>query len=820
MIRVWGSRATHAGILVAVLFLCAWGARADPIVLEGKVPDVRAEQLGMLVGDTLIFGAHSAAKGRKQLVAADIAARQSIVLADDLGGFRFIAADPRRVAIIVNDGKGRVMAIDRETGRRTERCCYGMAQTGYFVGETLRLIASEGRHLAVTTIDLNAETPPIVTTLPRGVPVAWGDRLVLIDEGRTGSPSGPSTVTLFGPDFKVLATGSIPSQEVRDNVLCKVDSPVIGGTMLAYVSSCGRIVLFDLAAMRTVRTLPYFSEAEFYRIAFSDGLLLAAPRGKGEGVAVFDTSDGRSLATLPVTTLELFATDQRLVTVHTETHPDPNIEVYRINAAQIRSGTGVVNEIILRCEAAAAALRAGGAVEDALSTIESGTVAPLVDQLETLDDRDLAAAEIYARLLARSVDRVSEGLALLVNLRARKPEDRHISAYADAARSRMQLLTGDPVAGEPTLRAALGARDITLGTGSSLSGLTPGLMFAGDRIYVTEYGQMGDTCAILSLFGRRDLALEAIVPVAGCDDEFQDYITDVAVGGMIYAALEYRFEDAGRPDLVAIHPQDPAVSATYHLMGSIQQLAVTKDGLLVCGSETQCELRKEIDLEAEPKLVEAVLCRPQGRSFPAALGPEALLAVAASGGYIAACNDRFMAQQVGEFDKARIQLYRVDALDHSIAEASTGQGTQVALGEGDGPVVVSGTSVNAMVLRSIAPQTGKVRTELRLAFNPNVGASWAVDGQTLFVGRGRDLLVYDMGRGTLSAVLRDFVPEDDRPGHDHRIVQLVIDAAFDHLVVLTQDGHHSQVVSLKALARATQGSRSTWRGTDAVLAAD
>jgi hypothetical protein len=53
-------------------------------------------------------------------------------------------------------------------------------------------------------------------------------------------------------------------------------------------------------------------------------------------------------------------------------------------------------------------------------------------------------------------------------------------------------------------------------------------------------------------------------------------------------------------------------------------------------------------------------------------------------------------------------------------------------------------------------------------------------------------------------------------GGIHRIVQLVVDAEFNRLIVVTFDGKRSRIVPLDSL----ESAGTDWRAADAVLAED
>ncbi len=480
------------------------------------------------------------------------------------------------------------------------------------------------------------------------------------------------------------------------------------------------------------------------------------------------------------------------------------------------------DDLVARAEAAKAALHADGTVDEALATFEANPVAPLIDALQTLDARGMTAAAAYARLLARSVDRLPEGVALLEKLNALHPGDPQLSLALTAARDRLAVQQGAPNNGARILES--GTKEVTLGTASIGRGPTISI---ADRVFATEYrnlGTAGVSCATLSIYDRASFALEGIIPITGCDDEQQDSISDVAVvHGYIYVAVAYRFEQAGRTDLVYIHAQVPSISGRYDLMGGIESLVATKDGLITCGFKEHCVLQ-DVDFlgEKQKDVGPLVVCRPRGRAFPAEIGADALSRVTDKSIWIKACNDRLAAVLEGPYgEKSRIALYRLDKPEQPVAEVPSGQWPQIVLGDPGAPTFVSEQQSEAMFLRSILPESGKTRLELALKSPLNDGTVWTADGNTIFVARGRDLRVYDAVRGTVRAFLKNVVPDTPGPRQDGQfIASLIVDREFDRLIVVTGDGRHSQIISLAALRKLADDANTPWNAADAVLAAD
>src|SRR5262249_15360749 len=158
---------------------------------------------------------------------------------------------------------------------------------------------------------------------------------------------------------------AIPRQEARGDHLCKPESPVVQDHVLAYVSSCGRIVVVDLDVLRVTQTLAYLDTARSWALAFSGDLLFAAAREAGYQVFVLAFARGQATGQLPLMAPDLFATHERLIAVY----PGSHLEVFRLHRTLMEDPIDATASIVARCEQAAEALKAGATIEEAIEMI-------------------------------------------------------------------------------------------------------------------------------------------------------------------------------------------------------------------------------------------------------------------------------------------------------------------------------------------------------------------------------------------------------------------------------------------------------------------
>ena len=120
--------------------------------------------------------------------------------------------------------------------------------------------------------------------------------------------------------------------------------------------------------------------------------------------------------------------------------------------------------------------------------------------------------------------------------------------------------------------------------------------------------------------------------------------------------------------------------------------------------------------------------------------------------------------------------------------------------DGNDIVIRQGT-LGGQLIKLVSLPSGAVQTLLGLPVTPLRVPVPMLHEQTLYVGYGRDLLIYDLSARRLNRYIKDFIPGEFKNngfGLDaHRITRLMIDQG--RLIALTFHGVNSQIIRLSDL---------------------
>jgi hypothetical protein len=741
-----------------------------------------------------------------------LATREVTVLVDEIPDFPILAADERHVAIGDMKPQPEVTIIDLQDRRSHSFCCFRGAWQGYFVGDELRLLARDGAETTVSHLDFTTGEVVKTTRLEAAAAlVPWNGQLIALDQRRSGDPKVPIVIRIYDVALKKVAEAPIPPLEVRGNLGCQPGDYAVAQSKLAYVSGCGHINIVDVEHPEHQLTLPYFAEATYYSLAITGDLLLALPRGTGEPVAAFRVSDGQLLARLPVAGNRIAAAGNRLAAVE----QDGRVALYELDIERLSNSELARASTIETCRKVMKLPRETPA-QESLSLLRGAPIAPLLAELDRLQPDGLDCAHFYASQLARTIDRIEDGITLLEQLQAIKP-DQQIQEDIATARARLALREDSDRA---SLAAARSAAELTFGTGAN--GLGPLVRLSGSRLFAWQWGDLGGAhmiCATVSFYDRRDLQLDTIVPIAACDEEFQDSITSVVEGqGKIYVALEYRFEQKNRTDLVVLYGDRPSVLGRYQLMGGISSLVSADEGLIACPLMGECMLWDWTDLARPPKPPAALICPPQ-RTYGAPVVktlPETAQAKTAH--LPIACGEQFVAFRSDRGEQASIEIVDITRPDAPLTKLQAAWPV-VAIDEAKGRAVISATNIETVDFQTVDLATGAVRREFSVRHDKDGGLPWAIHEDLLLVARGKDLLIHDLAEGWTIAYVKDLIsPDHEHPsgGKGHRIQHLILDEDI-RAFALTRDGHRSRVIDLEALDGELARDHTEWSELDARL---
>jgi hypothetical protein len=324
-------------------------------------------------------------------------------------------------------------------------------------------------------------------------------------------------------------------------------------------------------------------------------------------------------------------------------------------------------------------------------------------------------------------------------------------------------------------------------------------LFSGDRLYVGRNGCKTTRCdggATIGVFDRSTLDELASVQIAPDNSDYQDAITSLAADDRhLYASVEYRYEQEGRPNFFVVDRK--TLKVTKHAqIKSIGTLHVEQNRLMTCGCHfTEHQACAELD-PLTLKLTEMPnrICVPneQNREAIVAVGEQ----MASSTEFLAVTRD-YLVTRNRSGSKAGYVFY----------PRSGGQPMPPVDGPGDAldsPVSIDGNDIvihqvssGGDLIKLVSVPSGKVQTLLGL---PDRSAA-ILHGQTLYVGYGRDLLIYDLKDRRLRRYIKNFITagfRDNGFGLDmHRIERLIID--HGKLIVLTFYGANSRIIQLSDL---------------------
>jgi hypothetical protein len=331
----------------------------------------------------------------------------------------------------------------------------------------------------------------------------------------------------------------------------------------------------------------------------------------------------------------------------------------------------------------------------------------------------------------------------------------------------------------------------------------PGLFrFDGRRVYVARWGCHHDektTGVGLDVLDRRTLVRTVRVALLDCDDAQQDSIKSIViVHNMIVLGIEYRFEEAGRPNVMIVNKRTLRPMAKLFLPLGITGLSSWKGRLLAC-EQGPGRTHQRFD-RASARLVEASASESRA---------------CRDGDTVALAPARAFLDNADDFPAGRTQCcdvvgtYSPGGSDYRVVDRKTGLVRRVGPPHARYSQVIVIQARDALLLRysseartrlayySIEHDSTVDLLELNMTTRPDYAVVWS---HFAFIARGRDLLVYDLDQRKLVHNENELIREGfmnnccgmDRNG----IVRLVLDQG--RLLVLTADGANSRLIDLRA----------------------
>lgn len=304
----------------------------------------------------------------------------------------------------------------------------------------------------------------------------------------------------------------------------------------------------------------------------------------------------------------------------------------------------------------------------------------------------------------------------------------------------------------------------------------------------------------MGVFDRNTLDELASVPIAPDDHEYQDSIASIAADEKhIYASVSYRYEQKGRPNFLVIDPNTLKVTKRVQVE-SIGKLYVARGRLLSCGS---LDSLNDACADLDPvtlKLTEA----PDMTYVKGEPGDDAIVTVdrtvATEANFVAVTRDYLVVRRrMGT--NAEYMFYPraggkplppVRDLGNALERAGSVDGNNILIRE---------PTLRGQLIKLVSLPSGAAQTILGLPVTPSRVPVPMLRGQTLYVGYGRDLFVYDLRDRRIRRYIKDFIPtgfNNNGFGLDtSRIDRLIIDQ--DRLIALTFRGASSRIIRLSDL---------------------
>jgi uncharacterized protein len=613
-------------------------------------------------------------------------------------------------------------------------------------------------------------------------------------------------LTAYDDDFNEMFKIALPKPKARGAYGCGERGPLrVYGDKAAILANCGEILIYDLPTRRLERTIP--SYAHSYAMAIIDGLIFTSPKTpggelmQGNSARVHDLYTGKELAVLPINATHLFSMGNRLLAVEYEHYKPSSMTLYAVNTSALRRGQWRVEQVLKKCQEAEALWDESRDLYGAIGICESAGIEGLAEE-DGLSKSVLSVTNRYALWLSKTLDRTRDAARLLEVLQRQAPDEEIGRALAEV-RLKTRILEGNEV---DSLTAEEKQTDFAriLDIGNHLKGAEtrsinfgafPDLFhFAGNRIYVGRYREG----ASIGVLDRKTFEEVASIPIAPDDPEYQDSVASITSDeNRIYVSVGYRYEQPGRPNFFVIDKTSLNV-VKKALIEAPSTLIFDSGQLLACDcfrNEQGCKAVNPVTTEVVD-LPDKICVQAGARGaktvvrFPIDLA-ERVRPVVLTRDYLvhSGYKQYTFYPRVNDSKPISVTLKPPNILDGSIGSWGNG-------------ILVSEGTRGGILVKMVRVPTGATETLFGLPTSPNVRMSvFLLHNQTLFVGLGRDLLIFDIKSNTLQRYIKNLIPAElksDRKEFDrYRIDRLMIDQG--HLIALTFSGEDSRIVPLSSL---------------------
>lgn len=754
--------------------------------------------------DRLIFSQFDHSGNDFDVVAFDMADQTSAYIVRGLRGGQFVAQNDKYLVVSGKDSIVRPLIVkDRATGKTIKQIKLQRPITWAKI-EGNRLIAVQGAFMF--NVGYTAKAEALIFELPslkvlKSVEIIGGND-VQPWQGKILSLG--YDLAAYDNEFNELFKISLPARKQGNGVSCAATWPLgVYKDKAVVIANCGDILVFDLSTHQLVQTIPSYSH--FYAVAILDGLIFTTPTSEPrqrDNAHVYDLSTGKELAVLPINATDLFVKGNRILAIEREFAKPSLMTLYSVDVSAIRSGNWREDRILSECLKAQLLLTDSRDLYAAIDMCKATGIEGLVGGAE-IPKAILPVAKRYALWLSQTLDRGRDAIPILEILRRIAP-DEDIERTLANIKLKTAILSGSklgPLTKEeqetPFSRILKRGDQFThVETKNVNFGSFPNLfLFSGDRIYVGRYSN-GTSIGVLD---RRTLDEIADIPIAPDDNTYQDNVFSIASDKKhIYAVVAYRYEQAGRPNFFVIDKESFKTLKSTQLQ-LLSTLITDGDMLLSCGchftTDQRCKLVDPIALKTED--IPGKVC------IQNEFGSESVVSFSGANTlgsrYVANTNDYLVAKASGPRDAPYLFYPKTGGAPKTVQFGATDSLSWPVAVEGNS-IIVKVAMRNGALIKQVNATTGTALTLLGVPTTSQRYPVVALYKQTLFIGFGRDLIVFDLTSNQIHRYIKDYIVSSQGPSSNidaNQIVRLIVDR--DRLIALTFRGENSRVVRLEDL---------------------
>jgi hypothetical protein len=809
----WFGKTVHFCTL-AILMIPISGVYAEsappPLVTIAKITGFSPTDFPITVYDErLFFSQYDKSGNNFDVIAFDITNQSSEYVLRGRYGGRFIAQNDKY--LIVSE-KGRfanpLIVIDKATGKQVKQIKLFHPILWARI-ENNRLVAIQGSWLnsgyALTAPVLVFELPSL--KLIKSVEIIGGNDVQLWN-GKTLSLG--YNLIAYDYNFNEIFKISLPERKRGEGVSCAATLPLrVYKDKAVVVTNCGEILIYDLPTHRLERTIPAY--AHFYAVAIMDGLIITTPISEPKQINsahVYDLYSGKELAILPINATDLFVKGNRLLAVEREFAQPSVMTLYSVNVAALRSGNWRIEQILNECQKAKKLLLDdSNNLYSAIELCKSAGIEGLINDTKN-HNVVFPLVKQYALWLNKTFDRGHDAISILEKLQKISP-DKEIKQALTEARLKVKVLDSNDIPALTTEEQQTEfARVLDIGkqpTHAETKNIEFGVFsnlfhFSDNRIYVGRYGSRGHIGggASIGVIDRNTFAQIASIPIAPNDDEYQDAIASITSDKKrIYVSVEYRYPQTGRPNFFIIDKTSLKILKKTQV--KTQSTLIFENGrLMACDCfpiyDQSCQILNPVTFKTRdaPNKV----CITTGGKDNNAVVP--IQSNQSGNRFIALTNDYLVAHNYVPKNAPYLFYPRATNSKPISVQLSFDDPLNRPISVSGNSLLISEGSHKGQLLKIVSLPTGATKTLFGLQTSHSRNLIPLLYNQTLFVGFGHDLIIFDTKNNRLKRYIKNFIPagfKDNGNGLDiNRIDRLMIDR--NRLIAITFYGENSQIVPL------------------------